>query len=81
MALAGRSWNADTVRAAMAVLEQEFEPLSDLRASSTYRRRVLANLLWRSWLESQAESLPFAAGLAGLQPLAPHAAVAQEVRP
>lgn len=72
-ALSGQPWNADTVRAAMAVLEQEFEPLSDLRASAAYRRRVLARLLWRSWLESQAGALPFASGLAGLQPVLFHA--------
>lgn len=69
-ALAGQAWNADTVRVAMAVLEQEFEPLSDLRASAAYRRRVLANLLWRGWIESQAGALPFATGLAGLEPIA-----------
>ena len=72
-ALTGQPWNADTVRAAMAVLEQEFEPLSDQRASAAYRRRALANLLWRSWLESQAGSLPHASSLAGLQPAVIHA--------
>ncbi len=79
-ALVNQPWNADTVRSAMAVLEKEFEPLSDLRASAGYRRRVLANLLWRSWLESQSGALPFASGLAGLQPIATHAAAVQEIR-
>ncbi|MEN9903555.1 MAG: xanthine dehydrogenase small subunit [Pseudomonadota bacterium] len=69
-ALAGQAWNADTARAAMSVLEQEFDPLSDQRASAAYRRRALAHLLWRSWLESQSEALPFATGLAGLEPIA-----------
>lgn len=69
-ALAGQAWSADSVRAAMTVLEQEFEPLSDLRASAAYRRRVLANLLWRSWLESQAGALHYPVGLAGLEPMA-----------
>ncbi len=68
--LVGQAWNADSVRAAMQVLEQEFEPLSDLRASAAYRRRVLANLLWRSWLESQGDALPYPIGLAGLKPIA-----------
>lgn len=79
-ALTGQPWNADTVRTAMAVLEQEFDPLSDLRASAAYRRRTLANLLWRSWLESQSGALPFATGLAGLQPIATHATAMQETR-
>jgi xanthine dehydrogenase small subunit len=79
-ALTGQRWNEGTVRAAMAVLAQEFEPLSDLRASAAYRRRALANLLWRSWLESQAGTLAYAAGLAGLQPIAAHAGSGQEAR-
>jgi len=53
-ALLGRPWSADTVQAAMAVLRSEFEPISDMRASADYRRTVLGQLLWRSWLESQA---------------------------
>jgi xanthine dehydrogenase small subunit len=37
----------------MATLRQEFTPLSDLRASATYRVQVLGNLLQRFWLENQ----------------------------
>jgi xanthine dehydrogenase small subunit len=51
--LLGQDWNADTVHTAMAVLRDEFSPISDMRASSQYRRTVLANLLQRYWLESQ----------------------------
>jgi xanthine dehydrogenase small subunit len=51
-ALTGQPWNADTVRAAQAVLAGEFAPISDMRASADYRRTVLGNLLWRCWLES-----------------------------
>jgi xanthine dehydrogenase small subunit len=36
---------------AMQTLASEFNPLSDLRASSEYRRQVLANLLERAWIE------------------------------
>ncbi|MEY5100154.1 MAG: hypothetical protein RJA36_2873 [Pseudomonadota bacterium] len=72
-ALTGQPWNAETVRAAMAVLRDEFTPLSDLRASAAYRRTVLANLLWRSWLESQGDALPHPVSLAGLTPLADEA--------
>jgi xanthine dehydrogenase small subunit len=55
-ALRGQPWNADTVRAAMATLRAEFAPISDMRASSAYRREVLGNLLWRYWLESQGNT-------------------------
>ncbi len=55
-ALRGQPWNADTVHAAMATLRAEFAPISDMRATSAYRREVLGNLLWRYWLESQGST-------------------------
>ncbi|EER59605.1 xanthine dehydrogenase, small subunit [Acidovorax delafieldii 2AN] len=54
-ALAGQPWNAATVALAAQALQAEFTPLSDMRASSTYRRTVLTGLLQRFWLESQGE--------------------------
>jgi xanthine dehydrogenase small subunit len=53
VALSGKAWNAATVKAAIDVLRSEFSPISDMRASSAYRREVLGNLLQRYWLESQ----------------------------
>jgi len=53
-ALRGQPWQADTVRAAMAVLQTEFHPMSDGRASADYRRAMLGSLLWRTWLASSA---------------------------
>lgn len=50
-ALAGMAWSSATLEQAALVLRQEFEPLSDLRASAAYRRQVLGNLLTRFWLE------------------------------
>ena len=52
-ALLGQPWNPATVQAAINVLRQEFSPISDMRASATYRTEVLGNLLQRYWLESQ----------------------------
>ncbi len=54
-ALTGQPWTAATVDAAMATLRAEFQPISDMRASSDYRRQVLGNLLQRLWRESQGE--------------------------
>jgi xanthine dehydrogenase small subunit len=51
--LRGQPWNADPVMNAMAALRAEFQPISDMRASATYRHTVLGNLLQRFWLESQ----------------------------
>ena len=49
----GQPWTAATVQRAIATLRAEFSPISDMRASSDYRREVLGNLLQRYWLESQ----------------------------
>ena len=55
-ALRGHAWNAATVERAMAVLRAEFAPISDMRASSDYRRTVLGNLLQRFWLQTQGDA-------------------------
>ena len=52
-ALTGQPWTAATVKQAITTLRAEFSPISDMRASSDYRREVLGNLLQRYWLESQ----------------------------
>jgi len=52
-ALIGQPWNQATVKTAMQTLRAEFTPISDMRASSSYRTQVLGNLLQRYWLESQ----------------------------
>ncbi|MBA3595256.1 MAG: xanthine dehydrogenase small subunit [Polaromonas sp.] len=51
--LRGKVWTQATVLEAMQTLRDEFQPLSDMRASATYRSEVLGNLLQRFWLESQ----------------------------
>jgi xanthine dehydrogenase small subunit len=52
-ALKGLPWNPAAVQQATAVLQAEFTPISDMRASARYRKQVLGNLLQRFWLESQ----------------------------
>ncbi len=51
--LRGKPWTQETVQQAVATLRAEFQPISDMRASSAYRSEVLGNLLQRFWLESQ----------------------------
>jgi xanthine dehydrogenase small subunit len=41
-----------TTKQAQLQLQQEFAPISDMRASASYRSEVLVNLLQRAWLES-----------------------------
>lgn len=55
-ALRGQPWTEATLRRAQAALAQDFQPLSDLRASAGYRQRVAANLLERLWLETRPAS-------------------------
>jgi xanthine dehydrogenase small subunit len=55
-ALLGKPWSSQTLQDAMECLRNEFSPISDMRASSNYRREVLGNLLWRFWLESQGQA-------------------------
>ncbi|MEO0574106.1 MAG: xanthine dehydrogenase small subunit [Pseudomonadota bacterium] len=50
-ALTGATFDEATIRNAMAVLRNEFTPLSDMRASSDYRRETTANLLYRFFIE------------------------------
>ena len=59
-AVRGQPWTEATVQVAMAALDDDFEPLSDLRASASYRRRAARNLLLRFWLETRADA-PLAA--------------------
>jgi xanthine dehydrogenase small subunit len=50
--LEGAEWSEQTARDAMAALESDFEPISDMRASSAYRKLVARNLLYRFYLET-----------------------------
>ena len=52
-ALAGQKWNEESVRAALPAFEDDFTPLSDMRASADYRMRAAQNMLWRCYHESR----------------------------
>ncbi|MCF8160113.1 MAG: xanthine dehydrogenase small subunit [Polaromonas sp.] len=52
-ALVGQDWTHSTVNRAKACLLNEFQPISDMRASAAYRLQVLDGLMERLWLESQ----------------------------
>ena len=61
-ALRGQPWVESTLRSAMAALGQDYAPLSDMRASSSYRMRGAQNLLRRFWFETRVDDpLPPAA--------------------
>lgn len=50
-ALIGAPWSDATVTRAMAALDADLAPLSDMRASAAYRMETAKNILWRYWLE------------------------------
>jgi xanthine dehydrogenase small subunit len=51
--LAGRAWSEDTLLEAMDALNRDYAPLTDMRASGSYRIQAARNLLRRYWLESR----------------------------
>ena len=50
--LIGQIWNRTTLEKAKKVLSLEFKPISDFRASASYRSRIIPNLLEKFWLEN-----------------------------
>ncbi|MBX9908122.1 MAG: xanthine dehydrogenase small subunit [Beijerinckiaceae bacterium] len=63
-ALLGQPWNASTVSAAIAALGEDFTPLSDMRASASYRLEVAGALLRRFLIETtEAQTATRVAGL------------------
>ncbi len=58
-ALVGKPWTAETVEAALPAFETDFQPLTDMRASASYRMMVAKNLLRRVHLETAGSSRPF----------------------
>lgn len=66
-ALQGQAWTIATVQQATKVLQAEFSPISDMRASAAYRSEVLGGLVQRFWLESQGQSLVSLEQLSGVE--------------
>jgi xanthine dehydrogenase small subunit len=54
-ALQGREWTEPTLKDAMAALEQDYAPLTDMRASNAYRMQGAQNLLRRFWFETRLD--------------------------
>lgn len=74
-AMIGRQWTIETLKRGMEALHEDFTPLSDMRASSSYRISVAANLLQRFWLEtaSSGTGIQIPLRLAQIAPIAPKA--------
>ncbi len=70
-ALLGKAWSAESVARAQTALAQDFKPLSDMRASATYRLQVAQNLLQRFWFETRTEN-PLSASATSVFSVMPH---------
>ncbi len=56
--LTGGEWNEDAVQSGIAALAADFSPISDMRSTADYRRRVCGNLLKRFYLDSSGSAQP-----------------------
>ncbi|RLQ88246.1 xanthine dehydrogenase small subunit [Notoacmeibacter ruber] len=54
--LAGAPWTLDSIEAAIAAFDDDFKPLSDMRASADYRMLVARNLLRRFFHETTGDA-------------------------
>lgn len=54
-ALLGKAWNVATVEAAIPAYAEDYQPLTDMRASAEYRLLAAQNLLRRFFLETTGE--------------------------
>jgi len=61
-ALEGKTFNQETVNRAMQAMLDDFTPLTDMRASASYRMRVAQNMLQRFYLERTATAYPVRLG-------------------
>ena len=57
-ALTGKPWTAETVGAALAAYDDDYSPISDMRASAEYRMLAARNLLRRFHLETTGTGKP-----------------------
>jgi len=76
-ALIGQDWTEASVRAAMSALDSDFQPLTDMRASSAYRAKVARNVLLRFYLETRADA-PLALAEINAFAYSAHASAAEE---
>ena len=57
-ALTDKEWNDDTVQSGIEALADDFSPISDMRSTADYRRKVCGNLLKRFYLDSSGSAQP-----------------------
>jgi xanthine dehydrogenase small subunit len=56
-AVTGKAWNAETIEIACSALAEDFQPISDMRASADMRLTAVQNLLRRFFAETESDDL------------------------
>ena len=56
-ALTGKDWTLTTVTAALPALAEDFTPMTDMRASATYRLEAAQNMLIRYFHERAGQAV------------------------
>jgi len=54
-ALVGKAWTMETIEAVLPTFGEDYQPISDMRASADYRLLAAQNLLKRFFLETQGQ--------------------------
>ena len=52
-ALLGQPWTCETIDTALPAFAEDFQPMSDMRASASYRLRAAQNMLRRAFEEDR----------------------------
>src|SRR5438045_1433375 len=68
-ALIGKKWDSKTLMSLLPILEREFEPISDVRGSKSYRQRLVTSLFEKFFYDDQGGALSEAPSAAGKPPL------------
>ncbi|WP_230414037.1 xanthine dehydrogenase small subunit [Collimonas silvisoli] len=55
-AIRGQVWSESVLETAVALMTDDYKPLSDMRASAEYRMKTAQNLLRRFWLETRIDA-------------------------
>ncbi len=56
-ALIGHAWSQATIESAMTHMREDFDPMTDMRASADYRMVAAENMLMRCFLEEQGQTV------------------------
>jgi xanthine dehydrogenase small subunit len=57
VALIGQPWTQDTIDAALPAFEDDYQPMTDMRASAQYRQTAAQNMLKRVFAQSQGQAV------------------------